>query len=463
MSWSRVLSAVGAPGRIGGPILSHARPGEPGRPSAASQHHGHSGEGGSRRQPRLGARDRRHGRAGVLASASVVADPAAPPAQRRPGWRRFARLRRAAAVVRRPHARPGRSLRLGRRRMVPMMRGRREPAHVRTRGLGADRRAGRQRRRPAPTPRRPGSTSPTSPRPTAGSSYGCAAGGRLVITDVTGSAPRQLSRLAAAGAGVRRRPAARRRPRAAPVSGRRPSRRDGDATGGYPGRQRQHRAATTSTSPTRPTRGSTATPPGRAAALAAAVRRHGPPGHHAPGCRAAVRAAAPGQLTEHAGRRGATARSSASSTRGLAARSDSESTGRRRRLRRGLPPDAPGPGPDTVAVSHLHARRRASDATRWPSPAPAARSTPRPTGSTSPRPTGSAADPAHAAGRRQLVRVRSRRAGRAPTSTPSPSTATAPATSPPGSSTAPSATAGPSTSTTATSASPSRGTTAARR
>ncbi len=191
--------------------------------------------------------------------------------------------------------------------------------------------------RPAPTPRRPTSTSPTWPRPTGGSSYASQDGRRLVITDVTGSEPRELADWALPtaayadglllvgdhvllGSSAPGRWAAR--ARTFPQSG------------AHRGLRRRHLR------PHRPAPGRHRVVVG-AAALDAAVRRHGPPGHLDRAARAAVRPAGRRRQRERGGPPQPRDRA-VHTHRGLDPGA---------RLRRGLPPGPVDRRRSTVAVS----------------------------------------------------------------------------------------------------------------
>ena len=124
-----------------------------------------------------------------------VADPAAPPAQRRGRAGARSTTATAALVVRRPRPATRSAPRAG-------TAGSADDYAMEDTASGRPRRDRRPRRRaptsrsatgrPAPTPRRPGSTSPTWPRPTGGSS--CAwSGDSVLLTDVTGTSRGQLA------------------------------------------------------------------------------------------------------------------------------------------------------------------------------------------------------------------------------------------------------------------------------
>ena len=218
--------------------------------------------------------------------------------------------------------------------------------------------------------------------------------------------------------------------------------------GSFPGGPRHHRRCTTSTSPTPHTRDSTSTDDlVRPAALDAAVRRHGPPGHHDRPPAAALGRAATGAFSERQAER---------RNREIVRASRIEDWIPGSPATDSLPPARPGRGRTRWRCGPSGRAGRPTPR-RWPSPAPAARSTRRPTGSTSP--------PRRQRGRCCAWAERRPGSARSTGSRERPRTyihafaldgdSTRYVAS--GRSTGPSATAGPSTSTTVTSASPSLG------
>ena len=215
--------------------------------------------------------------------------------------------------------------------------------------------------------------------------------GRIVVQLGTGDGwwsptspaadPRELASWQLPDRRVRRRAAARRRPRAADQAA--PTALMG-REGFFPtGTGGTAPSCTTSTSPIPPTLGSTARPPGPGSQLS--MRQYGDTVRLVTTTRAARTCAfvqpRPGSVQRAPRPSRRTGRSSRSSSiedwiPGL-------------RVQRGLPPG------EVVRARHggrvdVPARRRRRTRPRWPSPVPAARSTPRPTGSTSPPPTGRA-------------------------------------------------------------------------
>ena len=221
-------------------------------------------------------------------SVAVVSPARRPPPRPRAGAVR--ELRGAAAVVRRPHDRPGGPLRLGR----PALRSARGAPSGRV-AEAVPQSAGRE----AVTN---GATGTNTQEAGIDEPDVAKTDGRIVVrlrgraswSSPTSPARRPRARDLAAPAGQLRRPAAaRRRPRAA--------HRRAPAVGRWrtaPTASPRSPAApaptcSTSTSPTPPTPARHAHPLVRPAALAAAVRRHGAPGHLDRAARPAVRAARP--------------------------------------------------------------------------------------------------------------------------------------------------------------------------
>ena len=228
MSWSRAGLSAGKGrswGRIGAPILAHPTVPGTGWSRPASQPHENSGAG-----PPSAAASSRRSRSAAIVAAGVVADPSAGPTRRRRDRPHHLRgLRRARSWYVDAHRRPGRPLRVGRQGL--------DDAATR----GADALSGQD-------DSSSGSGSTSAPQPGAERSAPQDAvangatgtntqeagvdepdvaktdgrivvrlldGRRLVITDVTGTAPREVADWRLPGRRLRRRAAARRRPRPA--------------------------------------------------------------------------------------------------------------------------------------------------------------------------------------------------------------------------------------------------------